>query len=45
MNNYILSQTGGADETPEYFDMQSNYTVDYIDAKYVLNETLGNEKM
>jgi len=45
MNNYILSQIGGADETPVYFDMPPNYTVDYISTTYTLNETLGNVKM
>jgi len=45
MNNYILSQIGSADETPVYFDMPSNHTVQYISTKYMLNGTLGNVKM
>jgi hypothetical protein len=45
VNNYILRQIGSADETPFYFDMPSNYTVDYISTTYMLNETLGNVKM
>jgi hypothetical protein len=45
MNNYILSQIGSADKTPAYFDMPSNYTIDCISTKYMLNETMGNVKM
>jgi hypothetical protein len=44
-NNYLLSQIGNADETPVYFDMSSNYTVDDKGVKSVLIKTSGNEKM
>jgi hypothetical protein len=44
-NNYLLSQTGNADETPVYFDMPSNYTVDDKGVKSILIKTSDNEKM
>jgi hypothetical protein len=42
MNNYILSQTGKADETPVYFNMPPNYTID-VGAKSVGNKKTENE--
>jgi hypothetical protein len=38
-NNYLLNQIGNTDETPVYFDMPSNYTIDDTGAKSVLIKT------
>lgn len=44
-HNYPLSQIGNADETPVFFDMKSNITVDQKGAKSILMRTTGNEKL
>jgi hypothetical protein len=44
-HSYLLSQIGNADETPVYFDMPPNYTVDDTGAKSVAVKTSGHEKM
>lgn len=44
-NDYLLGQMGNADETPVYFDMPTNYTVDIVGTKTVSVKTTGNEKM
>ncbi|KAM7299429.1 pogo transposable element with KRAB domain [Ixodes scapularis] len=43
-NNYIAGQMGNADQTPMFFDMPSNYTVETKGAKQVRILTSGNEK-
>jgi hypothetical protein len=45
VNDYLLSQIGNGDETPLYFDMPSNYTVDDTGAKSLIIKTSGHEKM
>lgn len=42
--NYSLSQIGNADETPVYFDMPRNYTVNVKGAKEVKLRSTGYEK-
>jgi hypothetical protein len=44
-HSYLLSQIGNADETPVYFDMPPNYTVDDTGAKSVAVKTSGHEKV
>jgi hypothetical protein len=44
-NNYLLGETGNANETPVYFDMLSNYTVDHSGTKSVAIYTWGYEMM
>jgi hypothetical protein len=41
----LLSQTENANETPVYFDMQSNYIVGDSGTKSVVINALGYEKM
>lgn len=43
-HSYLMGQIGNADETPVYFDMPSNTTVDDKGAKSVLVRTTGNDK-
>lgn len=43
-NNYIAGQIGNADQTPMFFDMPSNYTVETKGATQVRILTSGNEK-
>ena len=43
-HSYMLSQIGNADETPVYFDMPSNTTIDDKGAKSVIIKGTGNEK-
>lgn len=42
--SYLLGQMGNADQTPVYFDMPSNTTVNKKGAKSVLIKSTGNEK-
>lgn len=44
-HNYPMSAMGNADETPVFFDMVSNNTVNEIGAKTVTIKTTGNEKL
>ena len=43
-NNYDLGQIGNMDETPIFFDMVGNMTVDLKASKTVHVRTTGNEK-
>ena len=43
-HGYELSQIGNMDETPMYFDMPGNRTVNAVGDKSVLVKTTGNEK-
>lgn len=43
-HDYLLGQMGNADQTPIFFDMPSNYTVESTGAKQVRIITSGNEK-
>lgn len=43
--NHLLSQIGNADETPVYFDMTTNLTVEKKGAKSVTVKSTGNEKL
>lgn len=43
-HDYALNQIGNADETPIYFDMPRNYTVNVRGAKQVIIKTTGHEK-
>lgn len=43
-NKYEVSQIGNADETPIFFDMPRNYTVNVKGEKQVIIKTTGNEK-
>ena len=40
-----MSQIENADQTPVHFDMPSNYNVDDIQAKPLVTETVGYDKM
>jgi hypothetical protein len=44
-HSYLLSQIGNADETPMYFDMPPNYSVDDTGAKSVAVKTSSHENM
>jgi hypothetical protein len=44
-HSYLLSQIGNADETPVYFDMPPNYTVDDTGAKSVAVKISGHENL
>ena len=41
--NYPLNQIGNMDETPMFFDLPSNRTVDSCDAKTMIVKTTGHE--
>jgi hypothetical protein len=43
-NNYMLSQIGNEDETPLYFDMPTNMTIEGKGEKSVIIRTTGCEK-
>jgi hypothetical protein len=40
-NSYLLSQTGNADQTPLYFDMPTNTTIEGKGEKFVIIRTGG----
>jgi hypothetical protein len=44
-HDYVLGQMGNADETPVFFDMPANTTVDTKGSKSVLNKTTGHGKL
>jgi hypothetical protein len=44
-HDYLLGQMGNADETPMFFDMPANTTVDTKGSKSVLVKTTGHEKL
>ena len=43
--DYLLGQIGNTDQTPVFFDMPSNYTINEKGAKEVRLRTTGGEKM
>lgn len=43
--NFLMGQIGNADQTPVFFDMPSNYTINEKGAKQVRIRTTGGEKM
>lgn len=45
INDYIVSQMGNPDQTPVYFDMQSNYTAHDIRAKSEVTKRSGNDNV
>jgi hypothetical protein len=44
-HDYLLGQMGNAEETPVFFDMPANTTVDTKGSKSVLVKTTGHEKL
>jgi hypothetical protein len=44
-HDYLLGQMGNTDETPVFFDMPANITVDTKGSKSVLVKTTGHEKL
>jgi hypothetical protein len=44
-HDYLLGQMGNADETPVFFVMPANTTVDTKGSKSVLVKTIGHEKL